>query len=39
MTVIVEITGVEPLFVAVNGAIFPVPDATRPIEGEEFVQL
>jgi hypothetical protein len=37
--VMVAVTSVLPGFTAVNDGIFPVPDAAKPIEGLEFVQL
>ena len=39
VTVIVAVTGSAELFVAENEGVFPVPLATRPIEGVEFVQV
>jgi len=39
VTAIVAITGVVPVFVAVNEAIFPVPLAASPIEVALLVQL
>ena len=39
VTVIVAVTGVVPVLVAVNAAIFPVPLAPRPIDVLLFVQL
>ena len=39
VTVIVAVTGVVPLLIAVNGLIFPVPSAFRPMDGLELVQL
>lgn len=38
-TLIVAVTGVLPVFIAVNGAIFPEPLAASPIEVVLFVQL
>ena len=38
VTVIVAITVVVPVLIAVNDAIFPVPDAKSPIPGVSFVQ-
>ena len=35
----VLVIGVDPAFKAVNDGIFPVPEAAKPIEGVEFVQL
>ena len=39
VTVIVATTGVEPLFIAVNEAILPVPLAASPIDVVLFAQL
>ena len=39
VTVIVATTGALPVLVAVKEAMFPVPDAARPMEGALFVQL
>ena len=39
VTVIVATTGVVPVLTALNGRIFPVPLAGRPMEGVSFVQL
>lgn len=38
-TVIVAVTGADPLLIAVNAAIFPVPPAASPIAVLSFVQL
>ena len=38
VTVIVATTGAVPVLVAVNEAMFPVPDARSPIPGVSFVQ-
>lgn len=39
VTVMVAVTGIEPVLVAINGVIFPVPLAPKPIETSLFVQL
>ena len=39
VTVMMAITGTAPALVAVNGSMFPLPVAARPIDGAEFVQL
>ena len=39
VTVIVAIIGVLPELIAVNGLIFPIPLAGRPIAGVSFVQV
>ena len=39
LTVMVAVTGVPPVFTALNEAIFPIPLAARPIDGVLFVQL
>ena len=39
VTVIVAVTGVVPVFTALNEGIFPVPDAPSPIAVLLFVQL
>ena len=39
VTVIVAMTGVDPVLVAVNDGILPEPEAARPIDGAELVQL
>ena len=39
VAVIVAVTGVLPLFCAMNGAILPVPFAARPMVGVSLVQL
>lgn len=39
VTVIVAITGEVPVFTAVKAAIFPLPEAARPMEELLFVQL
>ena len=39
VTVIVAVTGAEPLFIAVKEVILPLPDAGRPIEVLLFVQV
>ena len=38
VTVMVAVTGDDPILTAVNEAIFPVPDAGSPIDGVLFVQ-
>jgi hypothetical protein len=38
VTVTVPVFAVAPVLVAMNGAIFPEPEAPRPIEGLLFVQ-
>jgi hypothetical protein len=38
VTQIVAVSGVVPVFVALNGAIFPVPEAGKPIEGLSLIQ-
>ena len=38
VTTMVATTGEIPVFIAVNDAIFPVPDAKSPIPGVSFVQ-
>ena len=39
VTVMVAVTGVEPVLVAVNAGMFPEPLATKPMEGVLLVQL
>jgi D-ribose pyranose/furanose isomerase RbsD len=39
VTVIVATTGALVALVAVNDAMFPAPEAARPIDGALFVQL
>jgi len=39
VTVTVAITGLAPLFIAINAGISPVPLAARPIPGVSFTQL
>ena len=39
VTVTVEVAAVAPALTAVNAGIVPVPDAAKPIEVLEFVQL
>lgn len=39
VTVMVAVTGPEPLLEALNAAILPVPEAARPMEGVLLVQL
>jgi hypothetical protein len=39
VTMIVAVAALVPVFVAVKAPILPVPDADRPIDVFEFVQL
>ena len=39
VTIMVAVTGVVPVFVAVNAPIVPVPEAANPIDVLLFVQL
>jgi len=39
VTVTVEVTAVAPVFTALNAGIVPVPEAAKPIDVFEFVQL
>ena len=39
VTVIVAVTGAEPVLIAANAGIFPLPDAAKPIDVLLFVQL
>ncbi len=39
MAVMVAVTGVVPLFIALNEAIFPAPLAGRPIPGLSLTQV
>ena len=39
VTVMVAMTGLDPVLVVVNEGILPVPEAASPIEGAELVQL
>jgi hypothetical protein len=38
VTVIVAITGVKPRFIVLKLAIFPLPDAAKPMDGVSFIQ-
>ena len=39
VTVMIAITGTAPALVAVNGIMFPLPVAAKPIDGAVFIQL
>ena len=38
VTIMVAVTGDDPIFVAVKAGIFPFPEAAKPIEAAELVQ-